>query len=152
MNKDLKDKVRFILNSYLIYKNEIKNIDLEIEEIINNYEITAIEYKEKTAATNKITKEIEERISNKDDKIKYLKLLRKNNIIKCDKIENAVNSRLKEFERDVIKTKYMEIPIAWDMVARKLGYTKAACKKAEGRAIIKMMPILLKEYEYIKSI
>lgn len=143
MQKNLKDKARTMLNSYLIFKNDIKNIDLEIEEIKNNYEITAIQCKESSGKTNLINKEVENRIVEKDPKINHLLLLKERNRIQCEKIENAV-STLKEFEADVIRTKYMQAVISWDIVARKLGFTKIACKRAEERAIIKMIPLLFK--------
>lgn len=143
MQKNLKDKARTMLNSYLIFKNDIKNIDLEIEEIKNNYEITAIQCKESSGKTNLINKEVENRIIEKDPKINHLLLLKEKNRIQCEKIENAV-STLKEFEADVIRTKYMQAVVSWDIVARKLGFTKIACKRAEERAIIKMIPLLFK--------
>lgn len=143
MKKEVKDNIRSMLNSYLIYKNDIKNIELEIKEIKNNYEISSIEYKERTGQTYKVNKDVENRVINKDSKIKHLTLLKENNRIKCEKIENAVNT-LKEFERSVIEAKYMKSPVAWDVVANKLGFSKIACKRAEERAIIKMSPLLLK--------
>lgn len=143
MQKNLKDKARTMLNSYLIYKSDIKNIELEIEEIKNNYEIIAIQYKESSGNTNLINKEVENRIAEKDPKINHLLLLKEQNRIQCEKIENAV-SILKEFEYDVIKSKYMQSVVSWDVVSRKLGFTKIACKRAEERAIIKMIPLLFK--------
>lgn len=143
MQKNLKDKARTMLNSYLIFKSDIKNIELEIEDIKNNYEITAIQYKESSGKTNLINKELEIRITEKDSKINHLLLLKEKNRIQCEKIENTV-SILKEFEYDVIKSKYMEAVVSWDVVARKLGFTKIACKRAEERAIIKMIPLLFK--------
>lgn len=44
----------------------------------------------------------------------------------------------------MIKAKYMQSVVSWDVVARKLGFTKIACKRAEERAIIKMIPLLFK--------
>lgn len=142
-DKELINSARVMINSYLIFKNDIKNIDLEIEEIQNNYEISAIQYKESTGKTNLINKQVENRIAEKESRIKYLSLLREQNRIKCEKIENAVNI-LKDFERDVIRTKYMQSVVSWEYVARKLGFTKIACKRAEERAIIKMIPLLFR--------
>lgn len=144
MSNNLKDKARLMLNSYLIYKNDIKNITLEIEELKNNYDITGISLEERTGQTNKIGNITENKILNKPDKIKQYKDIKRFYEIQCEKIENAIYV-LKEFEKQVIELKYMTPPIAtWYTVSKKLNFSISACKKAEDRAIVKMIPLLFK--------
>lgn len=139
-----KDRARSMLNSYLLYKNDIKNIDLEIEELKNNYSLNGISLNERSGPTNKISSITETRIVNKDDKIKELENLKRFHEVKCEKIENAVNI-LKEFERQVIELKYMIPPVkSWYTVSKEIGFTTIACQRAEDRAIKKMLPLLFK--------
>ena len=138
-----KEEARTILNSYLIYKNRSEIKALEIEEVKNNYDVTGMAMGEKTGQTFKINKELEDRIVNKDDKIKKLEKARKAYEINFKKIEKAV-AVLKEFEKDVIVLKYMTSPVMqWRDIARQLGFTRIACQRAEDRAVKKMIPLLL---------
>lgn len=144
MDNNLKDKARALLSSYLIYQNDIKNIDLEIEEIKNNYDVAGISLSEKTGPTHKVNREIEERIVNKNEKIEKLLKLKESHVRNCQKIDNAVNI-LKEFEKEVIELKYMTPPVmSWYTISKKVGFTAIACQRAEDRAIKKMIPLLFK--------
>jgi DNA-directed RNA polymerase specialized sigma subunit len=139
-----KEKTRFILNSYLIYKNDIKNIELEIEELENNYDLSGISLEEKTAPTNKISNAIESRAIAKPERISKLQNLKRSHEIKCEKIENSIEI-LKEFEKQVIELKYMTPPVmTWFNVSNKLRFSISACKQAEDRAINKMIPLLIR--------
>lgn len=145
LSNNLKNKARNMFNSYLIYKNDIKNLELEIEELKSNYDMNGISLEERTGPTNKVSNAIEGRIVNKDNKIKEYEDLKRSYEIKCEKMENAIYI-LKEFEKQVIELKYMTPPIAtWHTVSRKLNFSISACKKAEDRAMLKMIPLLFKE-------
>ncbi|MBB6716353.1 siderophore-interacting protein [Clostridium gasigenes] len=143
MSKELKDKARTMLNSYIIYKSDIKNIELEMQEIQNNYDINALSYGESSSKTYKISQESQDRIANKDMQLKKMQLEMDNNKINVAKIDNAV-ATLKEFERDVIVARYLIEPTSWEMVARKLGFAKISCQTAEDRAVRKMIPLLFR--------
>lgn len=134
-----KERVKTILNSYLIDKKHAEIKALEIEEVKNNYDITGMTFGEKTGQTFKINKEVENRVVNKPDKIKELEQAKRFYEINCEKVEKAVEI-LKEFEKDVIVLKYMTSPVMqWRDISRKLGFTVSACQRAEDRAIKKII-------------
>ena len=143
MDNSIKFKARTMLNSYVIYKSDIKNIELEMQELKNNYELSALSYGESSSKTNKISQESQDRIANKDMQLKKMQLEIDNNKINIAKIDNAV-AILKEFERDVIVARYLTEPTSWTMVARKLGYANISCQTAEERAVKKMIPLLFR--------
>lgn len=136
------DKVQMMLNSYIIWVNNIKNIELEIEALINNYDLSGIELKEKTGQTFKITNEIEDRITSKDEKIEQYKHLKRINEINVEKINNAANI-LGEFEANVIELKYLTSSTeTWKNISSSLNASISACRQARVRAINKMIPLL----------
>lgn len=138
-------QAREMLNSYLVWKGDIENIQLEIEAIENDYDIQAMTFSERTCETFKINRELENRIISKPDKIKQLKQLKKLYEINCKKIENAFNSLKSEFERNVIELRYMKVPVGtWYIISKQLGFSMVACQKAEERAIVNMIPLLIK--------
>jgi DNA-directed RNA polymerase specialized sigma subunit len=141
---DKKNTTRTILSSYLVYLNDIKNIDLEIEEIENNYDLTGSSLEERTGHTYKINRVTENRFVSKREKVEELLKLKESHKRNCEKVENAINI-LKEFEKEVIELKYMTPPVmSWHTVSLKLGFSQIACQRAEERAVIKMVPLLIK--------
>lgn len=50
------EKTEILLNSYIDFKIENENLELEIEALKNNYDLKSIELSEKTGKTNKISK------------------------------------------------------------------------------------------------
>ncbi|MFX0547928.1 siderophore-interacting protein [Hathewaya histolytica] len=142
IKSELKEKARELLNSYLINKNCAEIKELEIQEVKSNYGITGVSIGERTGKTNKVSREIEDRIVNKDYRIQQLERMKLSYEFQYKKVEKAVDI-LKEFEKDVIVLKYMTSPVMqWRDVSMKLGFSKIACQRAEDRAINKMIPIL----------
>lgn len=138
-------EARKMLSSYLIWKSDIKNIELEIEIIKNDYDVQAMIFSEKTGETFNINKELENRVISKPHKIKQLEKLKRKHEVNCEKIENAFGSLKSEFERKVIELRYMKAPIGtWYIISKQLGFSMIACQKAEERAIVSMMPLLIK--------
>lgn len=135
---------REILNSYLLWKSDIEIIDLEIEELIMNYNMPGISQEERTGPTYKISSVTENIVINKGPKIEQLNKKRRFNEINCKKVEAAVK-KLKEFEKEVIELKYMTSPVmSWYTIAGKTGFSQVACKSAEYRAVKKMIPLLVR--------
>ena len=67
-------RIEGVLYSYTILKAEIKNIELEIETMINDYRVTgAISYEEKTGPTYKVTSAVENEIVTKKEDRKKLR-------------------------------------------------------------------------------
>ncbi|WMJ81959.1 siderophore-interacting protein [Clostridium sp. MB40-C1] len=135
-------KVQIMLNSYILWVNDVKNLELEIEALKNDYDLRGIQYQEKTGATNKINKEIEDRINSKEDKIKVYEKQKRFNEINIEKINNAVEI-LSEFEKTVIELKYLTSPtLSWKGIAYKVNSGTSTCRQAKIRAINKMIPLL----------
>ncbi|MDF2804742.1 MAG: putative sigma factor [Anaerocolumna sp.] len=142
MNK--KEAARKMLSSYLIWKSDIENIDLEIEELRNNYDMSGMKLEERTGPTYKISSIPENMFVNREPNIEQFEKTKRFNEINCNKVENAVKI-LKEFEKEVIELKYMTPPVmSWYTIARKTGFTQVACKSAENRAVKKMIPLLVR--------
>lgn len=135
-------KVQTMLNSYILWVNDVKNLELEIEAIKNDYDVQGVKFQEKTGSTHKINKEVEEKINNKEDRIKNYENQKRFNEIKIEKIKNAVEI-LSEFEKKVIESKYLTSSTAsWKGVADKLNLSISTCRQAKIRAINKMITLL----------
>ncbi|KEI94445.1 hypothetical protein N496_20145 (plasmid) [Clostridium botulinum A2B3 87] len=132
------EKTEILLNSYIDFKIENENFGLEIEALKNNYDLKSISYEEKSAPTNKITHEIEDRIISNDSKIeKYKCMIEANNII-MKKLENATK-KLTEIEKEVIELKYFHTPILnRKQISKKISFTTTTVDKIKKRAIRKM--------------
>lgn len=93
-----------LLHNYNKIKAEIKNIDLEIDDIKNNYMgITAIDIsREYTSETYSISDTVVKEVLKKEEMIDYLEHIKKIKINQVKKVDNALAS-LKEEERNFIK-------------------------------------------------
>lgn len=139
---DLYSNAEKLLNSYVEMKVEIENSRLEIQEIEADYDIKSIEIGEKSSKTNKISRELEDRIANKDNKIKHYQAIIKKNESILKKIENATKV-LTELEKEVISLKYFHDPILSRRdISIKVRITTGAVDKVKVRSIKKMMKFL----------
>ena len=119
-------RIEGILYSYTTLKAEIKNIELEIETIINDYRgAGAISYEEKTGPTYKVTSAVENEIVTKEKKIERLKKIKRLKEIDVQKIENALET-LTQREKDIIRCRYFEKK-SWNKVGEKLDLTGDYC-------------------------
>lgn len=135
-------KVQMMLDSYILWVNDVKNLELEIEAVKNDYDVKAMGFNEKTGQTFKINRELEDRIINKPDKIREYEHKKRFNEISIAKIDNAVQV-LSEFEKTVIELKYLIAPtLSWKGIAYKLNAGTSTCRQAKIRAINKMIPLL----------
>lgn len=81
------------LFDYKNMKNEIEAIDLEIENIKNDYRgCGAISYEERTGLTYNISRSVENEVIKKEERINYLQYAKKKKEIKMKKIEIAINN------------------------------------------------------------
>ncbi|WMJ79553.1 sigma factor-like helix-turn-helix DNA-binding protein [Clostridium sp. MB40-C1] len=120
---NLYKKVEYLLYNYKNLKAEIKNIELEIESIANDYNSSlAISYEEKSAPTNKISSSVENKVVSKEEKIKYLQDIKRNKEIQVQKIDNALES-LAERDKKVIELRYFE-KISNKKLAERLDLTE----------------------------
>lgn len=107
-NKNYYRKIEGMLYNYPSLKAEIKNIDLEIEELENDYvSCGAIGYEEKTQSTNKFSSAVENKLTTKEARIPYLKKERRRLEIQVERIDNIL-SVLTESEKLIIELRYFK--------------------------------------------
>lgn len=99
-------KTEAVLYNYKNLKAEIKNIDIEIEELKQNYRgCGAINYNEKSSPTYKFNSSIENEIVTREEQIKYLENIKSSKQRLIDKIDNALNT-LDERSHRIIQLRY----------------------------------------------
>jgi len=140
------DKYRVIesmLYKYTPLKNEIKNIELEIEELRNDYHgCGAISYDEKSSPTYKFSSSVENEIESKNKKITYLEKLKRSKEIQVEKINNALEV-LDQQQRKIIELRYLNPKkIGWFHIADILGVSDVTCRNIKLKAINAIIPVV----------
>lgn len=127
MNKELFKKTESILYNYSMLKAEINNLELEIEEIENEYAgIGAISYEERSSATNKISDSIASEIIFKEKEVYRLNKTKRSKEILLSKINNALGA-LDENERKVVHYRYLNGKRTWLQVGELLSMDSNYC-------------------------
>ena len=140
-------QVRLLLNEVKSWKAEIGILDLEIEDIENDY-IHAIAYGERTGPTNKINRQNENMVISNEDKIRELNKKKRSLEISINVIERSLGI-LTDIEREVIEYKYLsDDNNTWRDVTYKLHSRDVTVKRAEKRALRKMLPMLTKHSRF----
>lgn len=96
----------YYLYNYKTMKAEIKNIDLEIEQM-EYVGCAGISYEEKSAPTNSFNSSVENEIINRERRIAILNQSRREILIKINKIDNALET-LEPRDLDIIKLRYFD--------------------------------------------
>lgn len=100
-------KIEAMLYSYNQTKVEIKNLELEIETLKNDYRgLGAITYEEKTGPTNKFNSAVENEVVKRDEQLIKLRNLKRLKEIEIEKIDNVI-SLLDERAEYLVKEYYM---------------------------------------------
>ncbi len=127
MNKELFKKTESILYNYSMLKAEINNLELEIEEIGNEYEgLGAISYEERSGATNNISDSVANEIIFKEKQIYKLNKAKRSKEILLNKINNALEA-LDENERKVVHYRYLNGKRTWMQVGEILSMDSNYC-------------------------
>ena len=123
IDKNIFRKTEAILYSYPQLEAEIRCLELEINNIKNNYEgCGAIGYEEKSGLTNKFNSSVENEILNKEKEIKILSKKLNNKKTLKDQIDSTVE-RMNDNERRLIEFKYTNRnTLSWNQVASILGF------------------------------
>lgn len=134
-NKELFKKTESVLYNYSMLKAEIENLNLEIEQLENEYGgLGAISYEEKSGATNKISDSIANEIIFKEKESYKLKKLKRSKEILLFKINNALDA-LNDNERKVVNYRYYE-KRTWQEVGYRLSLDHNYCCNALRPVII----------------
>lgn len=123
IDKNTFRKTEAILYSYPQLEAEIKCLELEINNIKNNYEgCGAIAYEERTQSTNKFNSAVENEVINKEKELIRLNRDLNNKRTLKDQIDSTVE-RMSDSERKLIEFKYTNRNIlSWKQVASILGF------------------------------
>jgi DNA-directed RNA polymerase specialized sigma subunit len=122
-NNPLYRKTEAILYNYNKVKAQIKNIELEIENIKNEFNgPAAIGYEERTQSTNRFNSSIENEVINREIEINQLERYKRQKEIEILKVDNAIGS-LTDREKIIIEMRYFK-KYNNRMIAAKLDLTE----------------------------
>ncbi|KAI3350132.1 hypothetical protein [Clostridium botulinum] len=125
--KELFKKTESILYNYAMLKAEINNLELEIEEIENEYVgIGAISYEERSGATNKISDTVANEIVFKEKESYKLNKMKRSKEILLAKINNGLEA-LDQSERNFIQYRYLNGKRTWLEVGEILSLDSNYC-------------------------
>ena len=130
------DKVREKLGKYKEYKVNIKQIDIQLEELEENIGIQGQSGEERTGKTYKITSSTETQAIELESDKKYLIKERRRYEREVEKIDNALEV-LTDFEREILIAALIERKRYW-LIQSKYNYTYSNIKKIEKSAIKKI--------------
>jgi len=133
-NNPLYRKTEALLYNYNKNKAQIKNIELEIENIKNKYEgVGAVSFEERVQSTNEFHSRVENEILEKENQINKLMKYKRQKEIEIAKIDNAIEA-LTDREKSIIKMRYFE-KYNNRMIAAKLDLTEEWIAKIKKVAI-----------------
>ena len=96
----------YYLYNYKSMKAEIKNIDLEIEQM-EYVGCSGISYEEKSSPTNSFSSSVENEVVSREKRIVILNQSRRETLMKINKIDNALET-LEPRDLDIIKLRYFD--------------------------------------------
>jgi len=122
-NNPLYRKTEAILYNYNKVKAQIKNIELDIESIKNEFNGPgAIGYEERTQSTNRFNSSVENEVVNREIEVNQLERYKRQKEIELLKVDNAIGS-LTEREKVIIEMRYFK-KYNNRMIAAKLDLTE----------------------------
>jgi DNA-directed RNA polymerase specialized sigma subunit len=123
--------------------NEVKNLELDIEELEYDYRgCGSITYEERTGATNKFSSVVENELIAKVKKIDQLKRLKRSKEIKLQKINNSL-CVLDEREKRIVELRYFnEKKLGWFRIGEIMELSDQTCRAIKDNAINKIIPII----------
>ncbi|MHC1683432.1 MAG: sigma factor-like helix-turn-helix DNA-binding protein [Clostridiaceae bacterium] len=130
-------KTEAMLYNFNKTKSEIKNITLDLELLISEFDgVGAIVYEERTGPTNKFNSSVENEVINREVRIRRLNQVKRIKEIEIEKIENALCD-LTERERSIVEMKYFKKD-SNRIIAAKLDLTEEYISELKGGIINKM--------------
>lgn len=125
------------LYNYKSIKAEIKNIDLELQELENEGESCgSINYEEKSAPTNKFNSTIENQIIRPDQ----LKSKKHKLEVQLEKINNALET-LSDDEMELIELRYFN-KLQFKVIAERIDRNEMYCVYLKSKIIKKLIPLI----------
>lgn len=140
-DKDLYKKTDGVLFNYKAIKAEIFNLDIEIEELQEEYDgVKGITYEERTGSTNAFNSATENEVMKKEKEISKLLKEKKSKERLISKIDNALDS-LEDEEREIIKLRCIERK-SWNKVGMITNRDGDYCGKIKRAAVNKLSELV----------
>ncbi|SHE61804.1 siderophore-interacting protein [Clostridium fallax] len=138
-------KTEGILYNYIDIKTEIKNTEIDIQELKAEYEgVSGISYEERSTPTNKFNSSVENELLRKENLIKKLIREKDSKQRLINKIDNALEP-LDEIERKIIEYRCIR-GYGWTKVGVMLNMDGDYCGRIKRKVINKIAPnIWIKE-------
>lgn len=131
-----------ILYNYRSIKAEIKNLELDIEELKADYEgCGAINYSEKSSPTYAFNSSVENEVVLKEKRIKRLTREKESKERLIKKIDNSLETIKDEKQVQIIKMKYFEGK-SFDYISAITNIEVSWCRKLRKEAINKMSELI----------
>lgn len=133
--------VEAMLYNYKAMHAEIKNIDLEILELENEYNgCSSISYEEKAAPTNKFNSTVENEIVNRTYKPGELEKKKHKLEVQIKKIDNALEI-LTEDEMNIIKLRYFD-KLQFKVICQRVCMNEVYCIQYKSKIINKLINLI----------
>lgn len=120
---------------------EIKNIDLELNELKNEYNgCSSISYEEKAAPTNKFNSSVENEMIDRRLKPEQLKIKKHKLEVQLQKIDNALET-LSEDEMHLVELRYFK-KLQFKVIAERIDRNEMYCVCLKSKIIKKLIPLI----------
>ncbi|KGN00326.1 siderophore-interacting protein [Clostridium botulinum] len=130
-------KTEGVLYNYTDIKTEIKNTEIDIQELKADYEgVSGVSYEERSAPTNKFNSSVENELLRKEKLIKKLTREKNSKQRLIDKIDNALDP-LDETEKKIIEYRCIK-GYSWAKVGVLLNIDGDYCGKIMRKALSKI--------------
>lgn len=140
-DKNLYKKTDGVLFNYKTIKAEIFNLDLEIEELKEEYVgVSGISYEERTGKTNAFNSATENEVMKKEKEITRLLKEKKSKERLISKIDNALET-LEEEEKEIIKLRCIERK-SWKIVGMITNRDGDYCGKIKRATVNKLSELI----------
>lgn len=131
-----------ILYNYRSIKAEIKNLELDIEELKADYEgCGAINYSEKSSPTYAFSSSVENEVVLKEKRIKRLTREKESKERLVQKVDNALEALKDEKQVQIIKMKYFEGK-CFGYISNKLHLDNAYCRRLKNKAVKELSELI----------
>lgn len=151
MDKELIEQTETILKDYKILKAKIDNIEMDIDELQQEYKgCSGIDYSESSGSSGKFNSIVENEVVDREKRLNVLKYELANMRKEVKRIEDALGV-LKELHYNIIYLRYCK-GMKWEQVGAALGRSGQYCRTLSKGIIHKLTEILFIGEIYIKSI
>lgn len=144
---EIKDKTESMLYEYRDIDIELREIELQMEEIQVYKGCGAMNYEEKTGQTFKINNPVEIELLDKESKLKKLEYEKKRLNILKNRVGNVL-SMLENESRKIIELRYLTRPrLSWKRISLDLNMSKSTCADKCLNKIIPEIAAMLFKYK-----